>query len=325
MADMNKLTGRIVSWGRVGLWSLLLVLGTMGMHLFTYSTSVEESDVDHQRAFNDNYKVFSLTLPNELTFCGEPVPMERLDVRERLDRELLVNTYWQSNTLLAHKRTARWFPLIEEVLRREGVPDDMKYLAVIESGLSNVVSPAGAAGYWQFMKETAISHGLEVNAEVDERCNVERATVAACKYLKEAKARHGSWALAAAAYNLGQGGVDKQLARQKQDNYFDLHLTEETSRYVFRIMAMKEIIRDPERYGFHLRKKDLYPPYITRTMEVTGPIEDLADFALRQNTNYRTVKMLNPWLRDTKLTNREGKSYTILLPGEGFDAAGLTD
>lgn len=322
---MSTGTRRIVRPWQVLFWAVLLVTGAIGIELFSFSTSSADSDVEHQRVFNDNYKVFSLTLPNELSFCGEQVPMERLDVRERLDRELLVNTYWQSNTLLAHKRTARWFPLIEEVLRREGVPEDMKYLAVVESGLTNVVSPAGATGYWQFLKETAISHGLEVNNEVDERYHVERATEAACRYLKEAYQRHGSWALAAAAYNLGQGGVDKQITRQKQSNYFDLQLPEETSRYVFRILAMKEIIRDPERYGFHLRAKDLYPPYVTRAVEVTGPIEDLADFAIRHNTNYRTLKLLNPWLRDVKLTNREGRTYTILLPGEGFDSAGLPE
>ncbi|MBX2980834.1 MAG: lytic transglycosylase domain-containing protein [Flavobacteriales bacterium] len=304
---------------RTLLWSLLLLGGAFGMHLFTFSTTVEDSDLDHLRQFNDNYRVFSLTLPNELSFCDEAVPLDRLDVRERLDRELLVNTYWQSNTLLAHKRAARWFPLIEEVLKREGVPDDMKYLALIESGLTNVVSPAGATGYWQFMKETATQFGLEVSAEVDERYHVEKSTQAACKYLKNAHAKFGSWAMAAAAYNLGQGGVNKQVGRQQQENYFDLLLPEETSRYVFRILAMKEILRDPERYGFHLRKRDLYAPYDTRRVEVTGPIEDLATFALRQGTNYKTVKLLNPWLRDTKLTNREGRSYTLLLPGPKFD------
>jgi hypothetical protein len=286
---------------------------------------VDNADVDHQRHFNDGYKVFSLTLPNELTFCNEEVPLERLDVRERLDRELLVNTYWQSNTLLAHKRAARWFPLIEEVLRRNGVPDDMKYLALIESGLTNVVSPAGATGYWQFMKETAIGHGLEVNTEVDERYNVEKSTEAACKYLKEAHAKFGSWAMAAAAYNLGQGGVNKQIGRQQQEGYFDLLLPEETSRYVFRILAMKEIIRDPERYGYHIRRKDLYPPYPTRSVEVTGQIENLTDFAQRHNTNYKNLKLLNPWLRDTKLTNKEGRTYVILLPAEGFDEATLAN
>lgn len=306
---------------RTAVWCAVLLGSALGLHLLTFSTTSVENDADHLRNFNDSYKVFSLTLPNELDFCGEAVPMDRMDVRERLDRELLVNTYWQSNTLLAHKRSARWFPMIEEILMREGVPDDMKYLALIESGLANVVSPAGATGYWQFMKETAISHGLEVNSEVDERYNVEKSTLAATKYLKEAHAKFGSWAMAAAAYNLGQGGVNKQVGRQQQNSYYDLLLPEETSRYVFRILAMKEIISDAERYGFHIRKKDLYPPYRTHSVEVKGPIEDIATFALRHKTNYKTVKLLNPWLRDTKLTNKEGRTYTILLPAKDFDAA----
>lgn len=308
---------------RVTAWSVTLVAGTLGLHLLTFNTTSEGSDVEHQRHFNDRYKVFSLTLPNELEFCGEQVPLERIDVRERLDRELLVNTYWQSNTLLAHKRAARWFPLMENILKREGVPDDMKYLALIESGLTNAVSPAGATGYWQFLKETGIQHGLEIDHEVDERYHVEKSTLAAANYLKAAHARFGSWTMAAAAYNLGQGGVNKQIARQRQEGYYDLLLPEETSRYVFRILAMKEIIRDPERYGFHIRRKDLYPPYPTRQVEVTGPIEDLAVFAMRQGTDYKTLKLLNPWLRDTKLTNKVGRRYILLLPAEGFDQATL--
>lgn len=300
-------------------WTLLLLCGSIVLHLFVFSASNEGTDPEHLRNFNDGYKVFSLTLPNESSFCGEQVPLDRIDVRERLDRELLVNTYWQSNTLLAHKRANRWFPLIEKVLAREGVPEDMKYIALIESGLTNAVSPMGATGYWQFMDETARRQGLEVNSEVDERYHVEKSTAAACKYLKAGYAKYGSWALAAASYNLGQAGVDKQLERQKQQNYFDLLLPEETNRYVYRVLAMKEILRDPERYGFHLRKKDLYPPYVTREVVVTASIPDLAAFALQQNTDYKTLKLLNPWLRDTKLTIREGRSYTILLPGEGFD------
>jgi len=303
---------------RTVIWLLLLAGGSLAAHVLIYAGNSEGTDLDHLQRFNDGYKVFSLTLPGELTFCDETVPLDRIDVRERLDRELLVNTYWQSNTLLAHKRANRWFPLIEEVLRREGVPEDLKYLALVESNFTNAVSPMGATGYWQFMKETGQKHGLEVNSEVDERYNVEKSTVAACTYLKNAYAKHGSWALAAAAYNLGSGGVDKQLGRQQKENYFDLLLPEETSRYVFRILAMKEIIRDPERYGFHLRPRDLYPPYKTRSLEVKGPIEDIAAFALRNGTDYKTVKLLNPWLRDNKLTNKEGRTYAILLPGEGF-------
>ncbi|MBK9177637.1 MAG: lytic transglycosylase domain-containing protein [Flavobacteriales bacterium] len=315
---MKRLIRILPTVGRIAAWSALLFGGSLIAHLLIYSADGEGTDLDHLQRFNDGYKVFSLTLPNSLTFCDEAVPMDRIDVRERLDRELLVNTYWQSNTLLAHKRANRWFPLIEEILWREGVPEDMKYLALVESNFTNVVSPMGAAGYWQFMKETGQNYGLEVNGEVDERYNVEKSTLAACKYLKKAYDKYGSWALAAAAYNLGPGGVDKQLGRQKKENYFDLLLPEETSRYVFRILAMKEIIRDPERYGFHLRKRDLYLPYATRRMEVKGPIEDIAAWATRNNTDYKTVKLLNPWLRDTRLSNKDGRSYTVLLPAEGF-------
>lgn len=317
---MNMLRSFRILW-RVAVCTVLLLAGSAGMHLFIFGVSSAGSDVDHLQRFNDGYKVFSLTLPNELSFCGEQVPLDRIDVRERLDRELLVNTYWQSNTLLAHKRAHRWFPLIEGVLKREGIPDDMKFLALVESNFTNVVSPAGAAGYWQFMKETAQGNGLQVDGEVDERYHVEKSTEAACRLLKKAYAKYGSWSLAAASYNLGPGGVDKQLGRQQKEGYYDLLLPEETSRYVFRILAMKEIIRDPERYGFHLRAQDLYPPYATRSMEVNGPIEDIAAFAIRQGTDYKTIKLLNPWLRENRLTNKEGRRYALLLPGEGFHDA----
>ncbi|MBK9761224.1 MAG: lytic transglycosylase domain-containing protein [Flavobacteriales bacterium] len=297
----------------------LLMGGAFCLHLFTFSMAGADTDLDYQRQFNERYRIFSLTLPADLTFCGEPVPVGKLDVRERLDRELLVNTYWQSNSLLAHKRANRWFPEIERILDREGVPDDLKYIALIESGLANVSSPVGATGFWQFMKETAIGHGLEVNAEVDERYNLVRSTEAACKYLKEGREKYGSWAMAGASYNLGPGGLDKQIGRQKNKDYYSLLLPEETSRYLFRVLAMKAIITDPERYGFHMREKDLYAPYRTRSITVTGPIDDLNDFAVRQGTDYKTLKLLNPWLRDITLTNAKGKVYEILLPGEGFD------
>ncbi|MBP6313561.1 MAG: lytic transglycosylase domain-containing protein [Flavobacteriales bacterium] len=319
---MRSGTGPLTHIARVALITIALLGGGLCIHFLTFSTTVADSDLEHQRLFNDNYKVFSLTIPEQLEFCGEKVPLERLDVRERLDRELLINTYWQSSTLIAHKRANRWFPLIEEILEREGVPDDMKYLSVIESGLANVVSSAGATGYWQFMKETGTAYGLEISGEVDERFDIEKSTVAACKYLKASYKRYGNWALAAASYNLGVGGVDKQMGRQKQDSYFNLQLNDETSRYVFRMLAMKEVLQDPERYGFHLRAKDLYQPYKTRVLEINGPVDDLAQFAIDNETDYRTLKLLNPWLRDSHLVNKEGKAYKVLLPGEGFDEGG---
>ena len=308
--------------------SLLLACSIFGATLLletlTFSTTGEGTDAEHQREFNESYKVFSLTLPKKLDFCGEPVPMDLLDVRERLDRELLVNTYWQSSSLLAHKRANRWFPVIEPILKKNGVPNDMKYIPLVESGFSNITSPAGATGFWQFMKETAKGHGLEVNDQVDERYNVVKATEAACTYLKEAHDRYGSWAMAAASYNLGQGNIERQLGRQKTQDYFALLLPEETSRYVFRILAMKAIISDPDRYGFHLRARDLYPPYKTRSVDISGSVDDLNEFAVRQGTDYKILKLLNPWLRDNTLTNSAKRTYTFLLPAEGFnnEAAG---
>lgn len=299
----------------------LLAVSVMGAAILveTFAFGLAADGTDHQRQFQESYKVFSLTLPHDMAFCGEPVPLDLLDVRERLDRELLVNTYWQSSSLLAHKRANRWFPVIEPILARNGVPDDMKYIPLVESGLSNVVSPAGATGFWQFMKETAQGHGLEVNDEVDQRYDPVKATEAACRYLKEAHDRYGSWAMAAASYNLGQGNLERQIDRQKTSAYFDLLLPEETSRYVFRILAMKAILSEPGRYGFHLRPQDLYPPYRTRNVELAGPVEDLNAFARRQGTDYKTLKLLNPWLRDNKLTNASGKAYAVLLPAEGFN------
>lgn len=307
---------------------LFLSAAALALHVLTFSTSSSETDLDHQRRFNESYNIFSLNLPSQLTFCNEPVPLELIDVRERLDRELLVNTYWQSSSLLAHKRANRWFPLIESILKREGVPEDMKYIPLVESGLTNVVSPAGAVGFWQFMEPTAIAEGLEVNSEVDERYNVVRSTEAACIFLKEAHVRYGSWAMAAASYNLGQGNLQRQLERQKETDYFALLLPEETSRYVFRMLAMKLIMTDPDRYGFHLRRKDLYPPYRTYSVEMTPPVDDLNEFARVNGTNYKTLKLLNPWLRDNVLKvqkEHRGKTYTVLLPDEGFDKAMADD
>jgi hypothetical protein len=311
--------------GKSLLMLLLMAGGAVGIQLLSFSSSDGNGDLEHQRLFNESYKVFGLTLPGSMDIFGEKVPLELLDVRERLDRELLVNTYWQSNSLLIHKRANRWFPVIEPILRREGVPDDMKYLAVVESGLTNAVSPLGATGFWQFMQSTAEARGLEVNDQVDERYSVEKSTEAACAYLKEAHATYGSWALAAASFNLGQAGLNRQLGRQKVDSYFELLLPEETARYVFRMLAMKAILSDPERYGFHLRPKDLYPPYLTNTVQVSGPVEDLNDFAVGHGTNYKTLKLLNPWLRDNRLDNPDGKTYTVQLPAKNFESATVDD
>jgi hypothetical protein len=276
----------------------------------------DEGFRDHVRS---NYKVFAPPMPDSINFCGEDFDLNELDIYERLDREIIINTYFHSSSIFNHKRAARWFPVIEPILKEEGVPDDMKYLAVIESGLDNVVSPAGARGFWQFMPATAKSYDLEVNAAVDERYNVEKATRAACKLLKDGYRQFGSWGLAAAAYNMGMGGLQKEMTAQGQGRYVDLILPEETMRYVFRILAMKQILTHSSDYGFRFRPEDLYKPYRTRVVHVSAPIADLNAFAKKEGTTLRVLKVLNPWLRAESLPNPSGKTYSILLPDGKFN------
>lgn len=284
------------------------------IQLLGFTDENKASDDHYQEYVSDNYKVFSIPLPEQVDFAGEVVPINQTDVRESLDRELLVNTYWHSNTFLMLKKANRWFPMIEQILKEEGVPDDFKYLALIESGLNNSVSPAGATGFWQFLKSTGQSYGLEVSDEVDERYHAEKSTRAACKYLKDAYAKHGSWSLVAASYNMGMAGVGKQLDRQKADNYWDLLLNDETSRYVYRILAVKEIMRDPGAFGFHIRPIDLYQPYETKAVQIDSTISDLATWAQDNGVTYKTLKNFNPWMRERSITIKPGKSYTVLLP-----------
>ena len=264
---------------------------------------------------NDNlYRVYALKTPENISFCDEEVPLELLDVRERLDRELLVNTYWQSNMLLLIKRSYRFFPLIEKILKEEDVPEDFKYLAVIESGLENVRSPKGAKGIWQIMSGTAREYGLEVNKNVDERYNLELSTRAACKYLKKAKDKFGSWTLAAAAYNRGIMGISRNLSRQKVENYYDLLLGRETSRYIFRILAVKEIMENANNYGFIFQDKDLYKPYEIRKIELDTAISNITDFSKKMGVNYKTMKLHNPWLLENHLNNKSRKKYIFKIP-----------
>lgn len=296
----------------------LLVVGAITWCALNSNSTEGAEDIGYVDYVNDHYKVFALDTPDAMTFAGETVPLELLDIRERLDRELLVNTYWQSQTLLLHKRANRWFPIIEPILAENGVPDDFKYLALAESGLTQVVSPAGATGFWQFMKGTAKEYGLEVRDDIDERYHIEKATKAACDYLKKAKEDHGSWTTAAAVYNYGKANVTKQMRRQKETDYYDLLLNEETARYVFRIMALKEVISQPNKYGFHFRPKDLYPPYRTISVELDSSVSDLADYAHHFGINYKILKILNPWLRDNTFSNPAGKTYQVKLPANDF-------
>ncbi len=256
--------------------------------------------------------------PTAVDFSSEPAPLKISDVRERLERELLINANLDATTLLIIRRANRAFPIIEPILQKYGVPDDFKYLAVIESGLVNATSPAGAKGVWQFMPDTAKEQGMEVNEYVDERYNLEKSTEAACKYLLAAREKFGSWTLAAASYNGGMTGVGKRIAEQKVSNYYDLGLTDETSRYVFRILALKEIMKNPAVFGFSIYESDLYSPIPSKKIEVDSTISDLADFAKAQGINYKILKIHNPWLRDKKLLNLVKKKYEIEIPLSGY-------
>lgn len=257
-----------------------------------------------------------VTLPDSASFAGEFVPMNIFYVREQLDRELTVNTYWHSSTLLSLKRSARWFPVIEPILQKNGIPEDFKYLALIESGLANVVSPAGAAGFWQFLDDTGRDCGLIVNKEVDERYHVAKATEAACIYLKKAYQKYNDWTLVAASYNAGMGKISDAVLKQQAGNYYNLYLNEETARYIFRILALKYICENPRKYGFKLQQGDFYPPLKNKPVIVNSSIPDLVTFAKENKTTYRMIKELNPWLRSDKLTVPAGGSFEVLLPVE---------
>lgn len=260
----------------------------------------------------------AFVVPDSIDFAGESAPLKITDVKERFERELIVNANLDATTLLIIKRANRAFPIIEPILKKNGVPDDFKYLAVIESGLVNAVSPAGARGVWQFMPETAKEKGMEVNDVVDERYHLQKSTEAACKYLLDAKARFGNWTLAAASYNGGMNGVNKQIEMQKVTNYYDLLLTEETSRYVFRILALKEIMKNPDKYGYNLLPIELYQNLPSKIISVDSTITDLAGFAKSQGINYKILKIHNPWLRDKKLLNPNRKRYEIEIPLSGY-------
>lgn len=257
-------------------------------------------------------------IPTNLNFCGESVPTEIVDVKERMDREFLININLHSSTSLIIKRANKFFPIIEPILKKNGIPDDFKYLCVIESALANATSSAGAKGFWQFMPATAKEYNLEVSSTVDERNHIEKATEAACKYLKRAHNKFGNWTLVAASYNRGMGGIENQLNVQGVSDYYDMYLTEETSRYVFRILALKEIMQNADKYGYKLPSDALYRNVKTKSVAVKTSIPNLQTWALEQGINYKTLKYHNPWLIDTSLTVAAGKTYDIIIPLEGY-------
>ncbi|RZW45345.1 MAG: lytic transglycosylase domain-containing protein, partial [Flavobacteriaceae bacterium] len=299
--------------------TLLAIVGLLSLSgLLIFAVQDAPSDDNLEKKIINDYNVYALNVPANLDFAGEALPLDNPDILERMDRELLVNTYWQSNGLLMFKRANKYFPIIEPILEEYGVPEDFKYLAVIESGLQNVTSPAGAKGFWQIMKATGRENGLEINNNVDERYNLELATKVACQYLLKAKERFGSWTLAAASYNAGVAGVSRRLNDQGVNTYYDLLLGEETGRYIFRIVALKEILGNPEQYGFNFRHKDLYSGVPTYKVEVDTAVTDFVQFAKRFGINYKILKLHNPWLREKHLNNNSRKPYLIDIPKEGY-------
>ena len=288
------------------------------MSIFSFSSKEHAENISVLNSLKEKYTIFAIPKPSStIYFANERVPLENPDIWERYDKELLKNTYWQSNTLLLHKRAAKYFPVIELILKKNNLPDDFKYLALTESGLENVTSPAGAKGFWQIMKSTAKEFNLEVNSEVDERYHIEKSTQAACDFLNSAKEKFGSWTLAAAAYNMGRSGLLKQMNRQKSYTYYDLLLNNETSSYVFRILAIKEIIENPKKYGFQFRTEDLYENIPTYEVMVDTSISSWADFSKEYGINYKILKLHNPWLRESYLTNKLKKKYYIEIPQKG--------
>ncbi|MGW9686647.1 lytic transglycosylase domain-containing protein [Flagellimonas sp. 2504JD1-5] len=299
------------------------LIAVMGSLIFAVqSDAVEQSEKpmadEKDKNVSNGYQISAIEIPQDLNFAGESVPFNDPEIMERVDREFLVNTYWQSNALLLMKRANKYFPIIEPILAKNGVPDDFKYLAVAESGLQNVVSPAGARGFWQIMKTTGKEYGLEINSNVDERYHVEKATQVACDYLKKWKDRFGSWTMTAAAYNAGPAGIRKYMNIQKADDYYDLLLGEETGRYVFRIMAIKEIVSNPDKYGFNVEKDDFYNAVPTFSVEVDSAVTSWADFAKLYEINYKILKRHNPWLREPHLNNSSRKKYVVEIPNKGY-------
>ena len=303
---------------------LLLFLGagfSVMLGLFLVSSTKEAAN---EKRINDlEGKLYTLSqtnsvpIPEEVDFCGEKITLDRLDLRERFDREINTFAYLHSTTLLYLKRANRYFPIIEPILKKNGIPDDFKYLCLIESNLDiRALSPAGAAGFWQFMESTGKDYGLEVSPEVDERYHIEKATNAACQYLKDAYAKYGSWVNVAASYNGGMARITSALSTQQVRSALDLLLVSETSRYVFRILAIKQVFENPYLYGFVLKQEDLYPPVPAGQVNVTETIDDIASFAQQYGLNYMQLKEFNPWLRDTKLTVKPGRTYDIAIPNK---------
>lgn len=293
---------------------VFFLLSFLSIFLFScQNQEVQKSEV----ASNQSEEVLEEypKLPKEMSLFGEQILLDNFDIRERLDKEIIVNTYYHSSTIQILKKAHRYFPMIERILKEEGIPDDMKYLCVIESALNQATSPSGAKGFWQFMPAAGKENGLTINKEVDERFHVEKSTRAACDYLKTARRNFKDWVLASASYNCGIGGLKRVMKAQEAESFFDLYMNRETTRYVFRIMALKLLMENAAAYGFDREKMELYEPIETRKIEVKESIADLAVWAKENGSNLRMLKVLNPWLISNKLTI-SGSTYIIELPAK---------
>ncbi len=302
------------------LFTILIALFAGLTGLLTISGFNWERRTDTEQDYDldiKNDQSLSYRMPDTISFAGERVPLENFDTKESLEREIVTTTYRHSSTILIIKRARRFMPVIEKILRENNIPDDFKYLAVAESDLSNAISPAGATGFWQIMASTGREQGMEINNEVDERYDLEKSTKFACDYFHKSYDKYGNWTLAAASYNGGRNGIDDQIEIQKEHNYYDLLLTEETARYIFRVLSYKLVINDPASFGFDIDSTELYPELRYYKVEVDTAVSDFADFAKGYGTNYKMLKLLNPWLRKPYLTNRSGKSYMIKIPEAG--------
>lgn len=292
-----------------------ILLFTVAGTFMSFSNAPLSGSLPDTIVSNKTYK-----LPDSVIFAGERMPLENFDTRESLERELITSAYRHSSTILIIKRANRWLPVIERILKKNNIPDDFKYLAAAESEYSNMISPAGATGFWQIMPETGKEEGMEINQVVDERYDVERSTEFACDYFRKSYEKYGSWTLSAASYNGGRAAIDEQIEIQLQKDYYDLLLSEETARYIFRAVAYKLIITDPSSYGFAIGQDELYPELKYTEMTVDTAVTSFSKFAEHFGTNYKLLKYLNPWLRKPYLTPKPGKSYRIKIPADGLRA-----
>ncbi len=303
----------------------LLSSATLILTVLFFESHTQTEDKKNQEEFQQYYRVYSLAMPKSINFAGSIIPLTDTDVAERYDKEILTNVYWQSQTLLMLKRANKYLPTISRILIEQQIPLDFQYLALAESGLQNVVSPAGAAGFWQFLDKTGRRYGLEISEEVDERYHLEKATYAACLYFKEAYAQLKDWNLVAASYNMGIEGVKKQIKAQNINNYFDLYLNTETARYLFRIIAIKDICENPKKYGFNIPYNDLYQKKAVVYVKVDLSISSLATWSLQNACNYKIVKLYNPWLRKPFINVPLNKTYYIALPQDRLYASSLAN